>query len=232
MTAACIGQPLSWLTLERHALDELSGGAASTVSAHLEGCAACRAALASITADARVLPPLPAPARAAAPATVPWWRRRGMWGGAGLLAAAAVLLLLVLVRTPDSAGSELAPRVRVKGAGVVVMTLVRERAGAIAFDPPDVDAGDRWKLQLTCAPGGAAWVELAVYQPGAAPAFPLPPHRLACANNVVVPGAFRITGGGATVCARITPDAPAPPDRARFPARPSRAMACAAVRAR
>jgi hypothetical protein len=223
---ACVGQPLSWLALERHALDELPGPAASTVREHLGACAACRAALERITRDQRALPALPA---LAPPAPVRWWRRPQLWAGAGMLAAAAILLL-VFVRRPDSAGGgELTRAVRVKGAGVVALRLVRERDGSVAFDPAGVRDTDRWKLQLTCAPGGAAWVDVAVYQRGAAPQFPLPPHRLACANNLVLPGAFRITGGGATICAHITPDAPAAPDRARFPARPSRAMACATV---
>lgn len=228
MNAACVGQPLSWLTLERHALDELPGAAASRVSEHLGGCAACRAALEQITRDRRALPALPA-LPAPAPAPVRWWRRPQVWAGAGVLAAAAIVLL-VLVRRPDRTdGGELTRAVRVKGAGLVALSLVRERDGVVAFDPADVRASDRWKLQLTCAPGGAAWVDVAVYQPGAGPQFPLPPHRLACANNLVLPGAFRITGGGATVCARITPDAPRAPDRAGFPARPSRRMACATV---
>lgn len=216
--SACIGQPLSWLVLERHALVELEGAAAAVADEHLAQCAACRAARQRIAADARVLPPLPQ-----VETRIPWWRTSWTWGGGGvLIAAAALLLLLLRVRKPD----DMDPRaVRVKGAGVVVMGLVRERGGAVTFDPPDVRDGDRWKVQVTCGPGGAAWVEVVVYQAGAPPMFPLAPARVGCGNSVVVPGAFRITGGAATVCARITPDAPA--RRATLPLTP---MACMSLR--
>ena len=53
MTAAtCIGEPVSWLRLERYALADLDRAASAAVRTHLDGCAACRAALASIEGDA------------------------------------------------------------------------------------------------------------------------------------------------------------------------------------
>lgn len=221
--SACIGQPLSWLVLERHVLAELEGPTASVADEHLAQCAACRAARQRIGDDRRVLPPLVIPAAVAVAPRVPWWRRSWAWGGGGLIAAAAVLLLLLSVRKPDDGLG--GPRVvRVKGAGVVVMGLVRERGGAVSFDPPDVRDDDRWKVQVTCAPGGAAWVEVVVYQAGSPAMFPLAPARMACGNNVVVPGAFRITGGAAVVCARVTSEAPA---RRTTPLNP---MACASLR--
>jgi hypothetical protein len=105
---------------------------------------------------------------------------------------------------------------RVKGAGVVLVTWVRERDGQLAFDPADVLPGDRWKLQLTCTPGAAAWVDVVVVQRGEA-SFPLPPRSVACGNTVTVPGAFRITGGAAELCAVLSD---APLDRARLAATP------------
>lgn len=151
-------------------------------------------------------------------------RRAGLTAGLAAAAAAAALLLAVLVRGPDRGPGALVASVRVKGAGLVDLTLVRERAGAIAFDPPDVGDADRWKVQLTCAPGGGAQVEVVVYQPGAPPAIALPARPFACGNAVVLAGAFRITGGAATVCARLAPTATGlaivPP------ARPGPSMAC------
>ncbi|MCL4223958.1 MAG: hypothetical protein KJZ91_05725 [Myxococcales bacterium] len=244
---ACIGQPLSWLVLERHALAELEGAAAAAARTHLAACAACAAALDHLRADRPVLPALPAPAHAAPPAPaspIPVRpersrdvaaspapslaarrrRRAGLTAGLAAAAAAAALLLAVLVRGPDRGPGALVASVRVKGAGLVDLTLVRERAGAIAFDPPDVGDADRWKVQLTCAPGGGAQVEVVVYQPGAPPAIALPARPFACGNAVVLAGAFRITGGAATVCARLAPTATGlaivPP------ARPGPSMAC------
>ena len=199
---ACIGQPLSWLTLERHALDELGGAAATAASEHLASCAACSAALRSITSDRRALPALPeAPT---APRAHPRHRRRTWAIGAGIFVAAAAVLLLVVLRPGEETGGELHASVRVKGAGLVNMSLVRERDGAVTFDPLDVRDTDRWKVQLTCAPGGSATVEVIVYQAGEPAAVALPAQPFACGNDVVLPGAFRITGGAARICARIS----------------------------
>jgi hypothetical protein len=220
---ACIGQPLSWLTLERHALDELAGAAASSAREHLAACAACTAALGTITADRRALPALPAldvtaPSSDLARARA---RRRQLAIGAGIFVAAAAALLLVVLRPKDTATGELSASIRVKGAGLVNMSLVRERDGAITFDPPDVRDTDRWKVQLTCAPGGRATVEVVVYQPSEPAAVALPSQPFACGNDVVLTGAFRVTGGAATICARLSSDSLPP-----LPATPSGAMAC------
>jgi anti-sigma-K factor RskA len=200
---ACIGQPLSWLTLERHALDELGGVAATSAADHLAACKACAAALGTIEADRRVLPALPLAAAAddLARGRARTSRRR-LVVGAGVFVAAAAALLLVVLR-PKATDGELSARVRVKGAGVVVMTLVRERDGSVAFDPVDVRETDRFKVQLTCAPGGGATVEVVVLQAGEPEAVAVPAQPFACGNDVVLPGAFRITGGAATVCARM-----------------------------
>ncbi|MBL8624287.1 MAG: zf-HC2 domain-containing protein [Myxococcales bacterium] len=200
--AACIGEPVSWLRLERLALAELDAATAATVRAHLDACAACAGAFARIAEDARPLPRLPAvTVDATAP---PWWARwRVAIGGIALAAGAAVALVALRPATvaPPPPGG-----VRVKGAGVVVVRLVRERAGVIAFDPDDVREDDRWKVELTCAPGGAAWVDVAVVQ-GREVAFPLAPQEVACGNAVAVPGAFRITDGAAEVCVALGPRA-------------------------
>lgn len=239
---ACIGQPLSWLVLEQHALEELRGEAASTAASHLADCAACAAAFGSIRADRRELPALPAaparpePGRAEASppskdALLPAddlskarAKRRQWVIGAGVFVAAAAALLLVVSRPKDVPGGELSASVRVKGAGVVVMTLVRERDGSVAFDPTDVRESDRWKVQLTCAPGGRATVEVVVYQASEPAAVALPSQLFACGNDIVIPGAFRITGGAATICARLS-DASLPP----LPATPGGQMACRRV---
>jgi hypothetical protein len=233
----CIGQPLSWLVLERHALAELEGAAARAADEHLAECAACSHALRTIKGDTRALPALPTvrperspgerpdeskdgvrPFDSAAP------RRRSARTGmiaAGVFLAAAAALLLVIIR-PTPTEPTLTARVRVKGAGVVVMTLVRERDGNVTFDPRDVRDTDRWKVQLTCAPGGGARTEIVVYQPGQPPAVALPAQSFTCGNNIVIPGAFRITGGAAIICARLAADPLGP-----LPPTPNAQMACA-----
>lgn len=227
MTApACIGQPVSWLRLERLALGELAPTAAAEVRAHLAACPACAAALARITDDQRPLPRLLA---AVAPARVRWWRRPAAWcGGAAVVAAAAAAVALVPTAGERARPGSAAAVVHTKGAGAVAITLVRERGGAIGFDPDDVAPGDRWKIELSCAPGPVAWVDVAVIQ-GPAIAFPLPAQAVTCGNRVVVPGAFRITGGAAEVCVAI---AEAAPDRARLRAGARDQTACRRLRGR
>lgn len=271
MTAACIGEPISWLRLERLALDELPDAAAAR--AHLDACPACAAAFAQIRDDARPLPALPSLASLPAASAVrkpdkgreadvrdadagedegkqPWWRRwrstrRWRLGGSLALAGAAAALLLWLQSQqltpaePELVVASASRTLRVKGGGGpgtsdvaaasdVTVTLVRERDGAVTFDPPDLAPGDRWKVQLTCAPtpGTAGlpsvWVDVAVVQ-GKQAGFPIAPALVACGNDVVVPGAFRITGGAAAIC--VTLDA-AEPDRARFTAGQRRDAIC------
>jgi hypothetical protein len=211
MTTPCIAVPVSWLRLEQLALAELDVATTSSVRTHLDACPACAASYARITDDAW---PLPRLTMSVLPASLPWWRRWYLGGGLGLavVAAAVMLVWMAVAPTPSRPVVDTAPGVRIKGAGVVIVTLVRERNGAIAFDPSDVDPGDRWKLQITCAPGGGAWIDVAVMQ-STAVEFPLAAQRIACGNQLAVPGAFRITGGGATVCVAL---GAAAPDRDRL----------------
>jgi hypothetical protein len=219
----CVGEPISWLRLERYALAELDRAAAAAVRMHVEACAACRSALASIEGDVVALPPLPARRAVIAAVKRPWYRRWTLGAGLGVAIAAAAVLLLWL-RTP---GDDALPgrRARVKGAGLVSLRLVRERGGVVAFDPADVAPDDRWKVELTCASGAPLWTDVVVYQPGGA-SFPLSPRPITCGNQVGVPGAFRITDGGATICVAL---GSAAPDRLRLARGPRGPMVCAAV---
>jgi len=215
---ACIGEPVSWPRLERYAAGELDATTRGAIDAHLRGCAACRACLDTIRADVVALPPLPVidvrpPARILA--------ARWLFAG-GALAAAAAILLVVLTR-----GSQPAPRasVAVKGAGVVVLSVVRERDGAIAIDPSTYRANDRLKVQLTCDPGPSVWADVIVYQDDGA-AFPIAPAAIPCGNHATVPGAFRISGRGhALVCVAL--GVAAPPARAAHG--PAPGQACIAL---
>jgi hypothetical protein len=205
MMAACIGQPVSWLRLEQHAL----GAHDAAVAEHVAACAACRACLDAIAADDIALP---------APPPIEVRARRAWWSWAipafGLAVAAAILL--VVVRPRDAA----APRedvALVKGVGEVVLGVVRERAGAITEDARTFATGDRWKVVVTCPPGAQAWIDVGVVEDGAHTAdHPLAPAQLACGNRVVVPGAFYLTGTRANrVCVTVSADAAAAHDMPR-----------------
>jgi hypothetical protein len=208
---ACIGEPVSWLRLEQLALGELPPAVATVVTAHVDGCAACAACLAQIQGDAIELPALPAP-RAAV--KVPWWRRRWALGAGVAVATAAAILLVIALRPPPREPEQaalLTPRIRIKGAGEVVVDLVRERAGDTVLAPATYRAGDRFKVIVTCDEATEVWADVVVFQPDAAgrtgrpdrmvPSYPAAPLRLVCGNRVAVPGAFTITGTGpAAVC--------------------------------
>ena len=209
---ACIGEPISWLRLERIAL----GAADPAAAAHLAACPACRGCADQIRGDAVALPPLIVPA--AAPPR-PAVRRR--WLAPALAAAAAAAVLIVVLRPAPSGGpggpngraNGGAIEIAIKGIGEVAVELVRERGGAIAFDARRYAPGDRWKLVVSCPPAAAAAplaIDVSVAD-GATVDHPLSAARIACGNRVVVPGAFTITGDRANrICASLAaPGAPA-----------------------
>jgi hypothetical protein len=188
----CIGEPISWLRLEQHAL-----APDPAVAAHLSACDACRHCLDEIRADLVALPPLVVPARPA---------RRTRWWQFAIPALAAAALALVLLRPrpqPHARGELLLSGV--KGVGDVAVSLVRERAGAIAMDAATYVPDDRWKVVVSCAARSGAWIDVAVTEAGAGSAdHPLAPAHVACGNAVPVPGAFSITGSEPNdICVRV-----------------------------
>jgi hypothetical protein len=214
--SGCIGEPISWLRLERHALGG-GGGGDPAVGEHLARCPACARCLEQIRGDAVALPPLPAlppPPAARPPRAVRWL------GPAAALAAAAAVAIVVWRGgdAPAPPGHEIArSAARIKGVGEVVLDLVRERGGAIRDDVRTYAPGDRWKVVVTCPPAASAWIDVAVYDADQVD-HPLAPARIGCGNRIALPGAFSITGDRANrVCVRIAEAAAAPPDRARAP---------------
>lgn len=210
--SGCIGEPISWPRLERHA----GGGAAdAAIGEHLAACAACARCWSEIRDDLVALPPLAMPERAARAE-----RTRFRWWAPAMAFAAAAAIVLVVWRVGDGdgGGGGGEPRedvARVKGVGEVVLGVVRERGGVIRPDVRTYAPGDRWKVVVTCPPSASAWIDVAVLDAGQVD-HPLAPARIGCGNQVAVPGAFSITGDRANrICVRV--DAASAPDRARPP---------------
>jgi hypothetical protein len=186
-------EPPSWLTLELHALGELSPEEAAAVEDALENDALTGACRQRIDAPVK-LRPLDS---ALASRRSRWIRARVRWV-APLAAAAAALLFLAI-------GSRDDPRVpttpRVKG-GVAAISLLRERSAIVDENPKEFAAGDRFKVLLTCPTGQEGVWEIVVFQAGRA-FFPLEPVNVtACGNSLPVEGAFAIDGvEPVTVCA-------------------------------
>lgn len=210
MAETCVGEPLSWLTLERHHLGETAGAERARVEAHLAGCGTCRAVLGVLEADPpRPLRPLPVAADVLR--RPPWSLRWTFAAPAGALVGAVILLALVLAPPAAPEWNGPLPRVAVKG-GERAVTVVRERAGAVVPDARTFAPGDRLKVALTCPPGERLAWDVVVFQTDG-PAFPLRAGQwVACGNGVPLPGAFRPTLAAPAIVCVVAADAP--PDRA------------------
>jgi hypothetical protein len=187
----CISEPVSWLRLETFALDKRD----ASVREHVAACSACKQCLDEIERDVVALPPLAVPERKR-----PWWQFA--LPALGLAVAAAIVLLLI--RPHD--GPRHSNQVAVKGIGIVVIDVVRERSGTIRQDVRTFHEGDRFKLVVTCRPDHTAHFEVSVRDEGTHELDrPLAPADLVCGNRIVLPGAFSLTGANAnTVCVDIT----------------------------
>jgi hypothetical protein len=186
----CIGEPVSWLRLERLA----AGASDAAASSHIAACPACGRCLAELGV-AIALPALPVIAP----------RRRARWPALAMAVAAAAVAIVVLVPRREARTARVEAVATVKGAGEVVLGLVRERAGVVRDDVATFAPGDRWKVVVTCAPEAPSlWIVVGV-RDGATVDYPLAPARIGCGNRVVVPGAFVVTGARANqICVRIT----------------------------
>jgi hypothetical protein len=191
---ACIGEPVSWLKLERHA----AGQSDAAIASHVAACPACKHCLDEIQSDIVALPPLAVPA----PRRRSWWPR--LVPAMALAAAAVIVLVLWRGRTEQTPVRE--DVVMVKGIGEVVLSVVRERGGVVRNDVRSFAPGDRWKVIVTCPPAASATVDVTVTEQGATRADrPLVPATIACGNAVVLPGAFTVTGRYPNrVCARVS----------------------------
>jgi hypothetical protein len=213
MTAEPAHRAISWLSLERYCLGEVSASERAEIEAHLDGCAICRQCSDRIRADqaSARLGSLPLP-RTVKPR---WWQRlSGSLGyrALGLAATAAVLALLV-VRAPRPVPRR-APSV--KGADKSWIIL-RERDGAIEEDAERFVRGDRFKIELTCAAGQSLWWDVMVRQAGEV-SFPLERAAVSCGNREPLPGAFRLDSDApATVCLVAGPEVPSRDELMRMP---------------
>jgi hypothetical protein len=191
---ACIGEPISWLRLERFVLE----GSDAHVREHVAACPACKHCLDEIQRDVVALPVLDVPAKRR-------WRPFVMPALAAL-AAAAILLFWLRPRDPVEEGVAY-----VKGVGKVVVDVVRERAGVVRDDVRTFRAGDRFKVVVTCPPTHEVGLDISVREQGVArPDQPLAPARIVCGNRIVLPGAFELTGDKPhDVCVRVAGQASA-----------------------
>jgi len=193
-----MGEPVSWLRLERYHLGELGPAERAEIAEHLAACEACRGCLARIELDDAVaLPPLPAPRPESVAASR--WRRGAAAFGALALAAAALLGLGRGWRGGTEVATGTGGGVRVKG-DAVGFALVRDDGAWIDEAGGAFRDGDRFKAVVSCPPGLEATFDLVVLDASGA-SFPLAPAQLACGNGVPLPGAFRLTGrADETVC--------------------------------
>ena len=183
-------EPLSWLTLERYALDELPPFERDRVERQLATSSADRACLDEILNDRSELPALPMPVTADVVPITKARARRARWSTAfGVLAVAAALTLAVL-RPTQVPGARRQVHDGVKG-GEVALVVVSEERGEL---PTHFVTGERFKLLLTCPTWLRTELHLSVFQ-GGRRYQPLPEaYDFACGNRVPWPGAFALDG--------------------------------------
>jgi hypothetical protein len=212
----CIGEPISWLRLEAFAL----GAQSTVVEDHVAKCNACRHCLDEIRGDLTRC-------HSSSPRSQ---RGGGAWTVPALAFAGAALILLALWRRGGPGEPGLAEnQALIKGTNdVLTLGIVRERAGTIRKDVLSFAPGDpvQGRRDLPAAR------ERGSTSASSKKARPLPTIRrrgapIACGNEVVVPGAFTLTGGRPEPgCVRVASGA-APP-RSMF-ARDN-GVACVTVR--
>jgi hypothetical protein len=197
--ARCIGEPVSWLRLERFRLGEIGGEDSIPIAEHLAACSACAACLERIREDeVAVLPALPAAEPFVGKLTI--FPRAAV---ASMVALAAATALVLGLRGEEAGIGPLDPAAqtaRVKG-GAVAFALVRDDGERFVGPDGAYRDGDRFKAVVTCPPGGGVGFDVVVRE-GDRESFPLAPvTHFACGNEVPVPGAFRLTGNAdETVC--------------------------------
>lgn len=184
MRVQCTNTPVSWLELERYVLGESL--IEDAVREHLAECDACTQVSSAIAADERTMPALVIPS--------PVQPTRAWWKWAAVLVPVA--LLLVFWRSPGRGGQSSSG---VKGDSLS-LTLIRERSGVL-LAPTHHAPNDRFKAQVTCAPG-MRMVDLVVRQDGALN-LPIPTSLVDCGNATSMPGAFTLEGGVAEVCIQL-----------------------------
>jgi hypothetical protein len=191
---------ISWLALERYFLGELEQGEKARVELALEYSGDLRRCLEKIRADVgRPVQPLPSISAAAARSSrdhrVHGWRWRETWRSALALTAgllAAVGGWNVWNRAAVHQGE------RLKGDQLSVQ-LVRHSGGAVAEDASVFGEGDLFKVRVTCSRAGAVSWQVSVFQGGEV-FFPLSSAEpLHCGNQVLLPGAFRLTGAAPVI---------------------------------
>lgn len=203
-------EPVSWLTLERYALGELSAEERAQVEARLAASEVDRACLEEILQDRSELSlPGPAPANVSAPAQARAARRprRWLYWGAGLSAAAALLLVVRHAREGAPA-----PYDGVKGSEVS-LRLISERQGA---EPRSFQQGERFKVEVSCPARLGPSLRLLVFQAGEVYEPLPPPAGFACGNLVPWPGAFALDGEAPAEVCLYWGEGTAPQERAEL----------------
>ena len=206
----CIDTPVSLWALERYLIDDVSPEERAEVEDHLAACPLCRTRLDAIDSDPRPLPKL----SVAVPAETQRraWLGLGQWRLAavafGAAAVFACFLMLPMLQKDDASPQHIGG-VAARGGCEPVLTVVRERDGAIENNPSRYASGDRFRLELTLSGTKARRVEVVVFQEDEV-YFPSEETALVTpGNHHVLPGVFRMTGDTPfTICVVLGPDLP------------------------
>jgi anti-sigma factor RsiW len=195
-----IDEPLSWLTLERYVLGELSASERAQVEQRLAESQEDRACLASILSDSSelpALPELPASDLSRVASIESARKKRHGWAllTTALAAAAAMVLAVLEPGALPSASRQVSDGTK---GGEVAIALYGERLGE---RPGQFAAGDRFKLLVTCPAWLGRRLHVVMFQGGRRYQPLAGVTDFACGNRVAWPGAFALDGDDAVdVC--------------------------------
>lgn len=191
-------EPVSWLTLERYALDELPPAERARVRERLAQSSEDRACLAAILSDRTELPALPPLTSARLPGRplhTEQKRRRWLMTSSVLGVAAALTLMFARRDTVPPSRRQLSQGTK---GGELSLLVYGERTGAAATR---FGQGERFKLLVTCPSWLAGQLRVAVFQAGQRYEPLAPAPAFTCGNHVPWPGAFTLDGSApADVC--------------------------------
>ena len=184
MKGVCIGQPLSWLTLESYFLGEITDKEKINIESHLKSCPACQECFESIKKDAQqeLKPWAYIEPKLKSTGLIP--RGSLAWIAASVSLVLAMLIVGIIWSDWEQK-QEYIPQKKIafKG-GSLAISLVREREGSVLHEPTTFSPKDRLKVLVTCPPGENISGELVVFQDGKA-FFPFPPLRpVRCGNRM------------------------------------------------
>jgi len=184
-------EPLSWFTLDRYHLGQLSTQEHESVESHLQICSESRARLDEVRKSIELKPLALKPVSASwLPQWTELWRPpRWVKMFSGATAATVAVLLGVLLKTAPE--HEIPERFATKG-GVITFTLIRQHGEDVSESPEVYEPEDTFMVAVTCPAGLHEDWNVLVFTDGEVNTPLASPVVPQCGNRVLLEGAFGV----------------------------------------